>query len=739
MLTLALLAALAPAGELLDWRQDWSAVRESLSNVEPWFRTRWLARRGLQDYYRASSWEPRPDSGLTCIGRWSYGPSVRVSLRTTADDTIVCLARGSGASIIRFRSHDSLGLELLSDINCHGLVSRAIIRDTLVFCGMNQGGTGIEIWGVGDLSQPHLLSYVYLPPVHDIAVKDSYLFTTSIYSGDSLHVFNVADPSNPVRVGACKDSGDMMCVSGNNCYLGGQYGLFILDVSNPATPHRVGSIGSDVISVAVRDTLCFFGTTEFALRVYNVRNPAAPVSVGSLSGIEASDIFLPSTCDTVLYTPKLHVINIANPRSPRQVGFVNCPGWDYGVTAVPSLNNALVADYFDGLVVVDIGNPMSPIVDTSRFGADLALDIYIDQNRAYLAQEHAGLGILDVSNASRPFLLGQLDTAGQQPGRCYAVAAKDSLACICWSGVPFFRTVDVGNPARPSFLGGYDVPGYPEDMVLRDSLVYVAQLARFQIVNVAQPRSPVLVGSCSGDGVAVEVRDTFAYTGAGAIRVTNVARPDSPFVVTTISRASPDLSIVDSLLFCNPGPAIWYSLANPAVPVPIDSIDMGHWITGMAAVNRTIYACSGPSYTTLYAISIADLHQPRVVAQTELPYCASRIVYAAPYLYVVCWDAGVCIYDTTQTAIAEPKKAPVKAAGVEVRPSVARGRVMVRADGRRSSGWSVWDAAGRVVMQGPAEPGEASWPVDLSSFPPGAYWLEVRSDKGLSRTKLVRP
>jgi len=30
-------------------------------------------------------------------------------------------------------------------------------------------------------------------------------------------------------------------------------------------------------------------------------------------------------------------------------------------------------------------------------------------------------------------------------------------------------------------------------------------------------------------------------------------------------------------------------------------------------------------------------------------------------------------------------------------------------------------------------------PVDLSSFPPGAYWLEVRTDKGVSRTKLVRP
>ncbi len=392
----------------LGTRLDDVALRDSLRDIEPWLRPRWLQARGLGDYYKAHSWKPAADSGLACIGRWSYGPSVKVSLRVTSDDTIVCLARGSGASLIRFRSPDSLTLSLLSDINCSGIVSRAIIEDTLVYCGMNQGGTGIEVWGVSNLESPDQLSYVYLPPIMDIAVKDTFLYAIG-YQQDSLRVFNVADPSNPVQVGACSDSGiHGMCVAGNYCYLADQYGLYIVDVRNPTNPHRVASIGGfEALAVAVCDTLCFVGTyngSDFVLRVYDVKDPTMPFPVGSLPGIEAHDIYLPPTCDTVLYTPKLHIINIANPASPRQIGFVDCPGWDYGVVAVPALGHALVADYFKGMVAVNISNPATPLVDAMAYAGDQALDITIEDGKAYLASYHAGLQILGKSGTVTYFL-----------------------------------------------------------------------------------------------------------------------------------------------------------------------------------------------------------------------------------------------------------------------------------------------------------------------------------------------
>ena len=46
------------------------------------------------------------------------------------------------------------------------------------------------------------------------------------------------------------------------------------------------AIGGDVISVAVRDTLLFFGTSDQGLKVYSIANPASPVPLGTLVGIQ---------------------------------------------------------------------------------------------------------------------------------------------------------------------------------------------------------------------------------------------------------------------------------------------------------------------------------------------------------------------------------------------------------------------------------------------------------------------
>jgi hypothetical protein len=488
---------------------------------------------------------PVGDSGLRCVGRWSYGPSTWVDIRATPTDTIVFLSRGSGVSVIRFRSQDSLRLDLLSDINSHGLTGRCQARDTLLY--VNSGG--VECYDVSDLTHPTLLNWLSQPLIYDFFVVDTFLYTSS---RDSLRIFSVSNPASPRWLGACADSGYVMYVAGGHAYLGHQAGLFILDVSNPASPYRVASLGYDVLSVLVKDTLCYFGTTEFALRVYNVKEPATPFPVGSLSGIEAHDLHIPPTCDTVLYTPKLHVVNVADPRNPRQIGFVDCPGWDYGVTAVPALNYALVADYFDGLVAVGIRNPGVPLVDTTAFGAGSSEDICIDNGRAYVAQYFCGMRILDVTDPSLPRCLGAYDTLGQQPPT-RAIAARDSFAYFGWAWVPYFRAFDVSNPARPVMYGGCDITNPPEDMVIRDSFVYVAEIARFQVVNVARPREPALVGSCViQDGVyfGLAVQDTLAYIAGGpSLQIVSISDPASPHVVGNGGRASTGVAVRDTFAY----------------------------------------------------------------------------------------------------------------------------------------------------------------------------------------------
>ncbi len=736
-----LLAGLA-AASAREPRQDWAGIHDSLREIEPWFRRRWLSERRLQDYYKQMSWKP-DSQGITCVGRWSYGPSVKVSLRVTPDDTVICLARGSGASLIQFRSHDSLELQLLSDINCYGILSRAIIKDTLVYCGMSQGGTGIEIYGVSNLAFPHLLSRIDLPPIMDIALQDTFLYAIG-YQQDSLRVFNVADPRNPEQVGACADSGFPTCISGDYCYLSGQYGLNIIDVSNPRNPHRAGSIGGyEALSVAVRDTLCFFGTAANGLQVYNVKNPATPIPVGSLDGIQPAGLYLPPTCDTVLYTPKFDIIGIADPRHPRLVGHVEAPGWDYGVRAVPALNYALVADYFEGLVAIDITSPSTPRIDTMLFAGDMVEDICIDSERAYLASYHAGMQILDVAEPSMPLLIGSCDSVGRT--RTSSVVARDSFAFMTWLYVPFFRSVDVSDPQAPRVLGGYDVPNYPEDMVLRDSFCYIAENRRFQILNVARPREPELVGSCElpFDSWKALLQDTLAFVAnVTSLKVINVARPDNPAVVGGWNGRTLGIDLQDTLAFTASSyyGCVALSIADQRAPYTLDSLPLDGWMADVVVIDTLAYVGG----SVLYVVNVADPRNLRPVGNWTPPRTIRRLLWEPPYIYAACYEGGICILETLQTAISEPHQPPPRKGRLRVWPSVTASHLSVELPALLSGArLELYSVAGNRIKNVPIVAAASSetafrYQVDMKDVPDGVYVLSVKVGNKSYTTKVVK-
>jgi hypothetical protein len=540
--------------------------------------------------------------------------------------------------------------------------------------------------------------------IGDLCVQDTFCYT----AGDNFRIYNFANPMQPTQVGVVGDGGDVIAEVNGYAYVGhgsSGSGLNVYDVSDPSSPALVNTLGGVQLSLFVRGQMLFRTSVQPSyFQILDVSDPTSIHEIGRIDGyggigLYADDYFAYLSCT---YDHEgLFVIDISNPANPQLRDSLDPEGTDKWDSYVPAeVSYGYLASGYGGLVALDLHNVDSICEAWSGYKADRSIDIVVDGPRAYVANKLSGLQILYVGDPTAPVTLGLYDTVGAR--NTYTAVASDSFAFISRTGQPrfYFRVLDVTDPVLPVPVAQETCTSWPLDMVLRDSFCYAAGINRFFVFNVARPREPVLVGSCAstdGTDFALAVLDTFAYIAADMTQVIDVARPDSPYVVTTIGRASWDLSIVDSMLFCEPGPAIWYSLANPAVPVPIDSIDMGHWITGMTAVNRTIYACSGPSYSTLYAISIADLHQPRVIAQASLPYVAKRITYAAPYLYLSCEDAGVCIYETTQVGVQEPSQNASRR--MKPMPTVVRG-----AEWRKvTQDALVFDAIGRRVTQ--ARPG----------------------------------
>jgi hypothetical protein len=735
VLLLLLGAAAGAFGGRLSF-QERAAVQESLSRVHPRMRASWLRERRIEDPYYTAARRPDSGQGLVEVGRWSYGPSYDVDGRVTPSETLVALARGSGVSLLRFSRRDSLSIQLLADINAEGLTGHVKVVDTLLYVGSVKG---LEIYDISTEQNPVRLSWTPIP-LNDFALQDSLVYAI----GDSFRIYNISNPAAPVLRGACLDSGDAVSVAGHTAFLGGRWGLYVLDVTNPASPHRVGSWGSAVEQVLARGHLCYTTTFnpnvpgEITFHILDVAIPSLPYQIGSLDSVGGYGVYLVDTlafCSGDADLPRFSIVSVADSTRPRVLSAIDEGGWGMGMWASGLVQAAFGAFHWGGLYVFDTRNTSNPVRDTFLLDADAAVNVYIDNGRAYVADLMSGLKILDVSDPTKPSTLGSYDTAGQPPGMA-SVVARDSFAYVDWF---WFRVVDVSDPAHPEFAGQLDPFNPPADMVIRDSFVYVAEGNRFQVVNVARPRQPVLVGNCSGDGIAVVVQDTFAYTAAGAIRITNIARPDSPFVVATITRASANLQLLlDTILVCAPGPVMWFNVANPAAPVVVDSIDLGYSVSGLTAVDSIVYA--GTTTGALCAISIANLHQPSILCQRPLPSVAGRIAYAPPYLYLACGEAGVCIAETTSVGIeegAQQRCQPMR--GFAIAPNPTRGLCFITGLNGGGDVVTIRDVVGRVVFVAYVSGrDDGRHKLDLARLRPGVYFVQMISDRRKGSVKLVK-
>jgi hypothetical protein len=302
--------------------------------------------------------------------------------------------------------------------------------------------------------------------------------------------------------------------------------------------------------------------------------------------------------------------------------------------------------------------------------------------------------------------------------------------------------VDVSNPHLPLRAAGCEgMFAYPEDMVIRDSFVYCAEMNRFQVVNVARPREPVLVGSCvtstySGD---LELVDTLAYISGSPLKVINVARPDSPQVVGTWSRGVSGLDVVDTILYAvGQNAQFWtLSVADPGSPRPLDSVTLPSYDgEDVVVIGATAYA----SENVIRIIDVTDPSNLWLVGQASVPYWTPRLVFESPYLYACCADGGVCVLETVPTGVAEQhSKGPRR--DLTLSPSITEGRLTIEVQRFRGSGVvAAYDVSGKEVLRlaVPVQGGGASrrWPVDLSRLPAGINILRVDGN-GVTETGKV--
>jgi hypothetical protein len=347
---------------------------------------------------------------------------------------------------------------------------------------------------------------------------------------------------------------------------------------------------------------------------FTILNVANPNSIQEESHIDYAggyDVYLLSYFAYVsgYYLPvgEFQIIDISNPSLPSVVSRCTTAGWNNGVWVNNPFGKAFVADDWEGLQIINISNPTSPYIDTTLLGADNAMDVFIDNNYAYIADLRSGLKIIEVSNPALPFQVGEYDTSGQFYD-IYSAAARDSFAYI---GFAQFRVISVSNPSLPFLAGSTPMFNDAEDMILRDSFVYVAEDYKFQIFNVANPRQPRLVGSCNIGDVTSDLylKDSLAYVvSTPGVQIINVANPANLYAINTISETfTTGIYIIDTLAYLSnayDSLKIW-NVANPYNPFQIASLNLG---MGLA---YDVVAESGFAYVgSKFGLTVIDVSNP---------------------------------------------------------------------------------------------------------------------------------
>ncbi len=724
-----LLGATAAFGGRLSFEEH-AAVQESLARVHPRVRASWLRERGLDDSYYTTFRRPE-NTGLECVGRWPWGPSWELAGR----DTFLYLGSGSGVRILSIA--DSVQPRMLGQINARGLVSGLAVQDTLLFVA--GGSWGAQVYSVSDPSNPRELGSMDAV-IGTICAQDTVCFTLG---GDSLTVYDVANPGQPMRLAAVQDAGGILAFNNGYVFSAGSGGLNVYDVRVPTAPTWVGSRGGSYLGLFARGTLLFCtGIQPSYFTILDVSDPASMVQLGSINGYGGEDICVLGhlACLSCVYDHHgLYTIDVSDSTHPQLLGNYAPDGAEFfDVYIRPDGLRSYIASWYGGLSVGDISAPSTPHEIWFGYQADQAADVAIDGSRAYVSDLAGGMRILDVSDPSVLTELGLYDVIGNKDVR--TATARDSFAFVCRDGSAgrkYLHVVGVLDPSNPTLVAQESCYNPPEDYVLKDSLLYAAEANMFQVFNVARPREPVLVGSCVVPDYAWNMDlegDLAGVAHTISLQLVDVAQPDSPRVVGSWPGDVSGVDIVDTIAYVT-APYTGYvslSIANPAAPYVLDSVYAEKWWNDIVVDDSLAFAGG----TWVQVLDVSDPRNMRLVGSWAPPYLVRRLEYRAPYLYAACYEAGVCILKTAQVSISEEHgRARPEVRSGALCPNPASKSVTVRA-GPSLETITVYDALGRVARQ--FRPGGAVFTMDLTGLQPGAYFMELQYNTGKRVEKLIK-
>jgi hypothetical protein len=344
-------------------------------------------------------------SGLVTINAASASAPVITSITPTAGEatsvaitgTTLCLADGFAG----FETYDltaPLSPALMVDFPTAVRASDVVVNQGLAYVAA--GEAGLRIFSVTNPAAPVLVGWsALLANARAIALS-----ATTAYVGDGqygLKVMNVATPSSPWVLGSYA-SPDLGCIRDVGAYgalvlVSDGYQVCLLDARNPASPVLRDTYPTPAFafSLTVSGAYAYLACGNAGVIILSV-TPSALTQAGAYDtpGF-ATRVAVSGTIAHVADGPNgWLLLDVSNPAAPSPLGpsAVDGPVVDVAVSGVlATIANGAYA------VQMDVTTPLTPVTKKVFGGLVRAMRLAAAGEQTYVAEDEAGLAILDSS------------------------------------------------------------------------------------------------------------------------------------------------------------------------------------------------------------------------------------------------------------------------------------------------------------------------------------------------------
>ena len=499
---------------------------------------------------------------------------------------------------------------------------------------------------LGNRTQPSLLPTGFRPktqlePMTQIHLASNYTDLTihekdvpHLYAASTwgLEIFSLTEPTKPVRIGEIGTPGQahVVAIDGDTAYIAdGVAGVHVIDVSVPTVPNIVKTLGGFTNARSVKtdgDNLYVLGTAR-GLLVYNQNE-------------------------------------VRNSQTPRPRRFFRTAGTPLNV--VIRDKTVYVSDDRHGLYILD-QSPFGDFVlqSTVPILAN-AYEIVESADDAYAFVASGNLTWVDITDAENPEIGIRLNT----PGFATSIQLRNNIVYLADQQAGL-HMIDVRNPQQPRRISSQPTIGNATDAVVWNTLAYVADgKGGIQTIDVSRPESPKWLHRYAFSGTASGIDVVEAEDGKRTVYVANGTGG-----LHTLEFTTPYQGILtQNLLFPTENPTFHepFETAN-CTKVRVQNgygfvaADTGMFIVHLdtdrvvahirtAAPVYDIAMHDGYAYLCAESLIIVDTRAPQqsgIVSERRVPGSAYRVAIdaAASSAYVAALDGGLHIFDIAEPAV----------------------------------------------------------------------------------------